>query len=64
MLKYLDGYPVISIHTPARGVTKEGGYSKMAYSISIHTPARGVTCETIASDTTGKQFQSTLPQGE
>ena len=33
----------ISIHTPARGVTKKQ-YSKTDFeNISIHTPARGVT---------------------
>ena len=35
---------IISIHTPARGVTLEVVHSKTKTTkISIHTPARGVT---------------------
>ena len=34
---------VISIHTPARGVTIDGKYIFALANISIHTPARGVT---------------------
>ncbi len=33
----------ISIHTPARGVTKTSGLLRQVFIISIHTPARGVT---------------------
>ena len=33
----------ISIHTPAKGVTKEFCVDSFAYRISIHTPAKGVT---------------------
>ena len=34
---------VISIHTPAKGVTASDGASNMLIRISIHTPAKGVT---------------------
>ena len=34
---------VISIHTPARGVTGASKAYRDAVPISIHTPARGVT---------------------
>ena len=33
----------ISIHTPAKGVTKIVWVAKLRLSISIHTPAKGVT---------------------
>ena len=39
---------VISIHTPARGVTRAGTYRTAYITISIHTPARGVTPETFS----------------
>ncbi len=35
----------ISIHTPARGVTREREGKKSDEWISIHTPARGVTLD-------------------
>ena len=38
-----DGSPVISIHTPARGVTCYATGISRQQAISIHTPARGVT---------------------
>ena len=34
---------VISIHTPAKGVTRAASASFIAFGISIHTPAKGVT---------------------
>ena len=33
----------VSIHTPARGVTKYLAKGNKVYVVSIHTPARGVT---------------------
>ncbi len=43
--KYIDDIPefIISIHTPARGVTTEILSWNYILRISIHTPARGVT---------------------
>ena len=43
-------YPlaVISIHTPAKGVTINEQDEWFSYDISIHTPAKGVTVITIA----------------
>ena len=39
-----DGFvKVISIHTPAKGVTQETTQQGCAAHISIHTPAKGVT---------------------
>ena len=38
-----DVAEVISIHTPARGVTVYISSMDRFYIISIHTPARGVT---------------------
>ena len=35
--------PVISIHTPAKGVTRAVEKSRCKEIISIHTPAKGVT---------------------
>ena len=34
---------LVSIHTPARGVTNNEGYNANVTNVSIHTPARGVT---------------------
>ena len=34
---------MISIHTPAKGVTGGGLSGTLVYTISIHTPAKGVT---------------------
>ena len=34
---------LISIHTPAKGVTKKGRVHMQLLYISIHTPAKGVT---------------------
>ena len=53
----------ISIHTPARGVTKIVGRPFLGISISIHTPARGVTLQPSFLFYC-LSFQSTLPQGE
>jgi len=33
----------VSIHTPARGVTRLQDSIELLYRVSIHTPARGVT---------------------
>jgi len=38
------GYCIISIHTPAKGVTTADSYTDTPQAISIHTPAKGVTC--------------------
>jgi len=38
-----DEWLIISIHTPARGVTQQVNDQQLRYRISIHTPARGVT---------------------
>ena len=38
-----EGVAEISIHTPARGVTRQSHGKSMLQTISIHTPARGVT---------------------
>ena len=43
MIKYFNSIYVISIHTPARGVTTTVTFKKKSSDISIHTPARGVT---------------------
>ena len=53
----------ISIHTPARGVTRANEAAKSSGKISIHTPARGVTGNH-RSNRRCYRFQSTLPQGE
>ena len=37
------GSAVISIHTPAKGVTQQDKTNKFNATISIHTPAKGVT---------------------
>ena len=55
---------MISIHTPARGVTGEGSGGGWNLGISIHTPARGVTLEPQGGGKVDFIFQSTLPQGE
>ena len=54
---------IISIHTPARGVTTYEQAINYLGSISIHTPARGVTQGQHFGHLI-PQFQSTLPQGE
>ena len=41
---------IISIHTPARGVTELAFTSFDALDISIHTPARGVTTVATSKD--------------
>ena len=56
-------WTIISIHTPARGVTIQLATVPDNPIISIHTPARGVT-EEYALFSITKLFQSTLPQGE
>ena len=38
-------YRQISIHTPAKGVTKPEAYDRPEDKISIHTPAKGVTVD-------------------
>ena len=53
----------ISIHTPAKGVTKYGSYYQTNLSISIHTPAKGVTMVGLTKEV-GFIFQSTLPRRE
>ena len=48
---YKHGYRrklIISIHTPARGVTPTVGWISLLHLISIHTPARGVTLFSVA----------------
>ena len=54
----------ISIHTPAKGVTKIDGYAFDGMDISIHTPAKGVTLLTEYKKALTEEFQSTLPQRE
>ncbi len=39
-------YHIVSIHTPARGVTEDVTNSDTQRRVSIHTPARGVTAKT------------------
>ena len=53
----------ISIHTPAKGVTKVRRNRNPCYAISIHTPAKGVTYLNIVN-TDKTEFQSTLPRRE
>ena len=53
----------ISIHTPAKGVTPAPICISNIVLISIHTPAKGVTRGAF-DETTGEQFQSTLPRRE
>ena len=38
-----NGTEIISIHTPAKGVTSNDQCGPVLPSISIHTPAKGVT---------------------
>ena len=45
-------FPLISIHTPAKGVTYTSTYKGKLAKISIHTPAKGVTC-TVVCETDG-----------
>ena len=54
---------VVSIHTPAWGVTAEYQYMIVGSMVSIHTPAWGVTVVSNANILIAK-FQSTLPHGE
>ena len=54
---------LISIHTPARGVTSMVPGQIAQLEISIHTPARGVT-EFGSDGYLLHLFQSTLPRGE
>ena len=54
---------LISIHTPAKGVTTYSAGVFAGYVISIHTPAKGVTKE-MADGLSGVIFQSTLPRRE
>ncbi len=63
MLIDLDIQQVISIHTPARGVTLRASRPMGGGRISIHTPARGVTSRTkfILEQSWG--FRSTPPRG-
>ena len=39
----VNGFSVISIHTPAQGVTIGSAAAESIEAISIHTPAQGVT---------------------
>ena len=45
-------YRQISIHTPAKGVTKPEAYDRPEDKISIHTPAKGVTDDCAGSSKT------------
>ena len=54
---------MISIHTPAQGVTFLGVLFLLMRNISIHTPAQGVTLK-IAVLYHHNKFQSTLPHRE
>ena len=54
---------VISIHAPTRGATRGGLFPHYCLGISIHAPTRGAT-KTAGGQGEGKEFQSTLPQGE
>ncbi len=56
-------YTIISIHTPAKGVTATVDASILANVISIHTPAKGVT-KLLAGVVRYDVFQSTLPRRE
>ncbi len=53
---------IVSIHTPARGVTLFVCFRYIAYFVSIHTPARGVTGRLRSMHGHGL-FQSTPPRG-
>ena len=53
---------IVSIHTPAWGVTRERFTVDIYYVVSIHTPAWGVTAaDATTADAT--KFQSTHPRG-
>ncbi|EEA82732.1 hypothetical protein CLONEX_01348 [[Clostridium] nexile DSM 1787] len=54
---------VISIHTPAKGVTFLDEGEWVLTKISIHTPAKGVT-SVVDEVAALKKFQSTLPRRE
>ena len=47
---------IISIHTPARGVTGKRRRNSSSMQISIHTPARGVTENVTVSITCANDF--------
>ena len=55
---------MISIHTPAKGVTGYQPVKIMLSGISIHTPAKGVTERQSLEAHKHKEFQSTLPRRE
>ena len=54
---------MISIHTPAKGVTNTPTLGSSWITISIHTPAKGVT-QTWETYQYTSRFQSTLPRRE
>ena len=55
---------MISIHTPAKGVTSVVPIMAQKLVISIHTPAKGVTILELSEYLHGCRFQSTLPRRE
>ena len=61
--RHVQHHIMISIHTPARGVTQVYRCVEPDEFISIHTPARGVT-KVWAVGHWVYLFQSTLPRGE
>ena len=59
----VNHFLIISIHTPAMGVTSNDWAHMYFREISIHTPAMGVT-HSICHSIPWCKFQSTLPQWE
>ena len=53
--------PIVSIHTPTKGVTKYQGVMDGAQDVSIHTPTKGVTYMKTEEESCN-QFQSTHPR--
>ena len=57
-----NGTEIISIHTPAKGVTSNDQCGPVLPSISIHTPAKGVTSRSTSCFPLRRIFQSTPPR--
>ena len=51
----------VSIHTPTKGVTANGGKPVESQLVSIHTPTKGVTRE-LPRTLVNLKFQSTHPR--
>ena len=54
---------MISIHTPAKGATPEGGIVVGIAMISIHTPAKGATADLVTIDADRPNFNPHTREG-